>query len=83
MNHIRSSRRASLEPSTIDALMRIRINGPDEMEQFKAYKYAKAWIKNHLRTDDPQHRTKKKATNRIVDESVNDDLVYMPKSSIF
>lgn len=34
MNHIRTSRTARLEGVSLDALMRLRINGPNELEKF-------------------------------------------------
>lgn len=80
MNHIRTSRRSLLQPTTLDALMRVRINGPDQIEQFKAYKYTKAWMKNHLRTDDPQQQRTKKKAEALIDDTVNPENVFLPKS---
>lgn len=39
MNHIKSSRRQSLTKKHLEYLMRIRLNGPDEIEKFFAAKY--------------------------------------------
>ena len=44
MNHIRPSQRSRLQPQTLDATMRIRLNGPTSVEGFNAVKYAKTWI---------------------------------------
>lgn len=58
MNHIKYDRRSRLSPDNLESLMRIRINGPDNMDQFIAIKYARKWIKeNHYRTDDPRAKS--------------------------
>ena len=33
--------------------MRLRINGPKDLNKFPAEKYAKEWVHGHQRTDDP------------------------------
>lgn len=54
MNHIKYDRRARLTSKNLDNLMRLRINGPKELDRFASAKYAQAWVKaGHLRTDDP------------------------------
>lgn len=83
MNHMRTSRRARLEGTSLDALMRIRINGPDVIEQFKAAKYAKSWIKEHLRTDDPAQQRKKHKNELTLDDTHDSSLVYLAKSALF
>ena len=77
MNHIRTNRRASIKPATLDAMMRIRINGPDKLEQFDAQKYSKLWvISNHLRSDTTlQQRTVKRKSDNLVNED-NDETDY-------
>lgn len=92
MNHIRNKRRKSLTSEHLDALMRVRLNGPNNIERFSAIKYAKAWIKaNHMRTDDPSQQKAPKTTNISEDEDEEDDNIeaerrvfkYMPDTSIF
>jgi len=87
MNHIRTNRRASIKPATLDAIMRIRINGPDNLEQFDAQKYSKLWVaSNHLRSDITlQQRTVKRKSDNLVNED-NDETDYknyMKKSRLF
>ena len=54
MNHIKYKRRGSLTAETLDHLMRVRINGPNKLEEFPAMKYAVKWVeKGHIRTDSP------------------------------
>lgn len=84
MNHVRTARRSKLQGNTLDNLLRIRINGPKEIQNFNAAKYAKAWIsQNHLRTDDPSQIKKKRPNEIELDEAVNTDLSYFPSSTIF
>lgn len=71
MNHIKNKRRGSLNSEHLDAIMRIRINGPSNIEKFSAMKYAKAWIDdNHMRTDDPADQ---KRRSNDLDEGDNED----------
>lgn len=52
LNNIRNPRRSSLSPAHMNDIMRIKLNGPDEIEKFIAVKYARKWVDNHMRTDD-------------------------------
>lgn len=40
MKYLRDSRRNRLVPKTLDAMMRIKLNGPDELDYFPAARYA-------------------------------------------
>lgn len=63
LNHIKNKRRSSLKPKHIQDIMRIRLNGPNELEKFPASRYANAFIKdNHIRTDDPRWKNSNKDT---------------------
>lgn len=56
MNHAEYDRKSRLTGSNVDHIMRIRINGPNDMASFSAVKFAKRWRKEgHIRTDDPTH----------------------------
>jgi len=80
MNHIRTSRRSRLTPDYLDGLMRIRINGPNKIEQFPSIRYARAWIReNHMRTDDPSH--KKVQSTSLEDNEQKKK--YLPESTLF
>ena len=55
MNHILRSRRSRLTPDLLYGIMRIRLNGPRNIERFPSTRFARIWIKeNHMRTDDPK-----------------------------
>jgi hypothetical protein len=43
MNHIKSSRRLRMASSTVDALMRVVMNGPDDFYLFPSFKFAREW----------------------------------------
>jgi hypothetical protein len=52
MNHIRNKRRSRLSDEAMDALIRVRFNGPDDLEKFNPTKYCKKWLAaGHLRSD--------------------------------
>ena len=40
MNYLRNKRRSRMDPETIEALMRIRLNAPRNIGKFKAVDYA-------------------------------------------
>lgn len=44
MNDIRVEHRDSVTLDELDMIMRIRINGPSDIKNFKAERYAKAWL---------------------------------------
>lgn len=55
MNTIKTSRRTKLTSNHLNDIMRIRINGPDDINMFPAVRYAKAWVnEGKYRTDDPR-----------------------------
>jgi hypothetical protein len=52
MNHIRTKRRSQLSDQNMEALLRIRLNGPNELERFNPTKYSKLWTSsNHVMSD--------------------------------
>lgn len=52
LKYIRDTHRSRLMPKNLDAILRIKINGPDDLHHFAAEKYAKKWIDDgHLATD--------------------------------
>ena len=81
MNHIKYDRRARLKSENLDHLLRIRINGPKELDRFASAKYARAWVNaGHLRTDDPSQIRKRK--REVFDEEdVEEDLEQVLMSS--
>lgn len=53
MKYLKRNRRL-LKSTHLDHLMRIRINGPNDISRFQAVKYARKWIaEGHFRTDNP------------------------------
>lgn len=73
MNHIKFDRRSKLTPRHVEDLLRIRINGPDNMDSFSAIKYAKRWVnQNHLRTDDP--KSKVELDSKLQSANDNNDI---------
>lgn len=75
MNNIRTSKRSSLEHGVIDAIMRIKINGPS-IPDFNAKKYALRWVQQGgFLSDDQRERGKQKRTT--------DDKIYLAASKLF
>ena len=83
MNHVRTSRRSKLSPAHLEALLRLRINGPNNLRNFNAFKYAKKWVEAHQLTDDPKQQRKKRKFEELIDENVDENAEYFPGSSIF
>ena len=64
-----------MDPETIEALMRIRLNAPRNIRKFKAVDYAKQWIsEGHFRADTPQKRKRK---------MIQEDIESLPESNLF
>lgn len=79
MNHIKSPRRSTITNAHMEDMMRIRLNGVDEIEKFPATKYAHKWIKqNHIRTDDPR-KTHAKSRTLLTEEDAKKK--HLPKLS--
>lgn len=63
MAHIRNKRRARLNPNSLDAIMRIWMNGPKKLEEFNAARYSKAWLDaGHFRSDSNKRTQQQKIT---------------------
>ena len=73
--HTKQKRRSKLKDKTIEAILRLRINGPDDPDMFDPYKYADLWVKEgHLRADDPsQIRKEKKKKLLAFNREAEDD----------
>jgi hypothetical protein len=81
MNHILGKRRTRLTSEHLEDIMRIRINGPNELEEFPALRYAKEWVRlNKMRTDDKSNVKRVKLSLAEDDEY---EKVYLAKSSLF
>ena len=73
MNHLKYDRRASLTSVNLDHLLRLRINGPKELDRFASAKYARAWVEaGHLRTDDRSRGQKRKRSD-VADNDEEDE----------
>lgn len=84
MNILLNSKRThSLTFEHIIDIMRVKINAPDDIENFAASKYAKEWLKQkHKRTDDPIAKRPKKTNLQNEDEELS-GRKFLPKSTIF
>lgn len=78
LNHIRTKRRASLNPSQVKHLMRIRMNGPRTLEEVNFNKFAEKWLATgHKKTDDPEGS--RKVQLQLVDNA-EDEREFMENS---
>lgn len=82
MNHILTSRRMSLTSEHVDDLLRVRINGPDDLREFSAEKYASIWVRGHKRSDDPSCKKSKKRQGIATGEDQAQQ-IFLPQSTIF
>lgn len=77
MNHIKTSRRTRLTSSHLNDIMRIRINGIDEVNKWPAARHARQWVKaGKYRTDD----TRKIKKPRL-DQTTDYKKIFLPKSN--
>ena len=60
LKHARNPRRSRLAPENLDAILRLNLNGPNDLSKFSPKKYTDEWLKNHIRIDDMMHEPKKK-----------------------
>jgi hypothetical protein len=78
MSHIKTRRRMSMGVRSLEAIMRIRINMPDELERFAVTQYVRKWLDaKHLRSDDILPPDKK----RNFDGQYKENL-HVPKKKI-
>ena len=62
LTRIRSSDRASLLPDTLDDLIRLRVNGPEKIDDESIYEYTLLFLEHHKTVDYPVSATKKAGT---------------------
>lgn len=81
LKYIRDSHRTRLTPQNLDAIMRIKINGPDNLDFFPAARYAKKWIDDgHLSTDNIMRAKCPESQN---DDEIDKKKQYLLKSNLF
>lgn len=86
LKYVEDTRRRRLTPQNLDAIMRIKLNGPDELDHFAAAKYADKWIKSgKYATDNPANKRKADSISHSLLEEENVELKkrYLLKSTIF
>jgi len=54
LKHARYDRRSRLSAEHIEDILRLRVNGPGDIQHFDAERYAAHWLQNHQDTADPQ-----------------------------
>ena len=93
LKHIKYDRRSSLGLPALNALLRVRLNGP-EIEKFNALTMAKLWKRTgHILTDSKEQIIpRKRMTDKekqmeesitFVEEYYNEGKVFSEKSKIF
>lgn len=84
LKYVRDSHRSRLTPTSLDAIMRIKLNGPDELDYFAASKYARNWVKNHFPTDHKSYGQKETTSHSLLEEeNIELKKKYLLKSTIF
>lgn len=86
LKYLRDSRRSRLIASTMDTMLRIKLNGPDELDHFPAPRYADAWIKSGKYATDYQGNKRAEATishSLLEEENVEAKRKYLLKSTLF
>lgn len=85
LKYIRDTHRSRLTPESLDAVLRIKLNGPDELEYFAAAKYASKWVRKHMPSDAISGSSKKNTAKLSLLEPDNVEMKkkYLLKSTIF
>ena len=80
LEYIRDTHRSRLTPRNLAAMMRININGPDELDYFEAAKYARKWIDGgNLATDSRSGIRKEDSISHNVGNILDDENAEMKK----
>lgn len=79
LKHIKYDRRSSLSATTIDALLRLRINGP-EIKHFNAYPYALYWEKTGHWLTDSGDKSRSKETMTKEEKEIVEDFIDKEQS---
>lgn len=82
LKYLRDTHRARLTPKNLDAMMRIKVNGPDDLSLFPAAKYAKKWIDDGHFATDSKIRTKKQETTSDIITDDNEDGIDKNKKNL-
>ena len=80
MNYIKLTRMGILS-TMLDALLRIRMNGPKNIEKFRAFDYAKYWVEQQHRTRVDFHCGEKQEKVYTFEDKEN--FVYFDNSDLF
>lgn len=84
LKYIRNDHRTALSPNHLEDIMRIKLNGPDDIDKFAATKYAKKWInEGHLRTDDPQQKRDENSISKSIVRNDDKKNYMLFRSTIF
>lgn len=85
LNYIRNSRRSRLTAEHLEDIMRIKLNGPDDIDKFSASKYASKWVRaGRMRTDNPQNKRGESSISHELGKNEDEEKkVYLFKSTIF
>ena len=78
MNHIKTKRRSSLSAPYLEAMMRIRNNGPDELEEIRAMEYARKFAEAHSLVDSIA-----KPNKGSLNSNENLDVKFFPRIPFF
>ena len=65
-------RRYRLDVSTVDAIIRIKFNGPKRLKDFKAIEYIPDFLKAHARSDDTSIPARRQRLYRGDNEDLSD-----------
>ena len=81
--HIRSKCRSTLAPDTIQNLMRIRLNGPKDIQKFPALEYAKVWIGQNNMLTYFRGRIVEQPDHDMYDEEEDEKKALLDRSNLF
>ena len=76
----------SADAEHVEGFVRIRFNGAKDIKQFPAAKYARLWIKDHIRTDDPTRRPLTDVNVDLNPDDYGEEVTgkkYFPRTALF
>ena len=81
MSNIKYDRRSRLNNENLDHLMRLSINGPDELDRLPSANYAKAGVDSgHMNTDDPAKQSKRPRPEEPIEDEDEEIVQVLLKS---
>ena len=82
MKHIKYDRRAKLKTKNLDAMIRIRMNGP-KPEHFRALHYAKLWSQaGNMLSDSKEREPARASLGSVAERNFDEGITYFDENEL-